>query len=162
MTSFLDELRAATEHVRRAAVKELDVPGSGGKVTVRYRPPADRSALTPVLAALAVGGVLGPDEEAQLIVDCCDEILRPGDDGKLIAFTDGGPLRFDGGDERWGAGVNTAREAVAELFCLNDQPLAAARHAAALIDWLQGTDAELASRAEGNSVTSVDEVAATS
>ena len=150
--SFLDELRAMGASIQAGATKTLDVPGSGGRFAVRYRPPTDRDALTPILGALAVSSALGEAEERQLLVDCCDEVLRRGEDGELgPADPDGGPLRFDAGDERWGPGVTTARDAVGKLFALDSQPLAAARHVGALIDWLQGNDAEIAARVEGKS-----------
>lgn len=152
MTSLLDELRAMDNDLRATATKELDVAGSGGRFTVRYRPPEDRDALTPVLAALNAGGALDAATELQLIVDCCDEILVRGE------TPDGGPLRFDAGDERWkdvppaGKPVKTARDCVAKLFRLDLHPLAAARHVGSLVDWLQGVDADIAQRVEGNSV----------
>lgn len=151
MTSFLDELRAMDERLRATSVKTLDVPGSGGKFAVRYRAPADRNALTPVLAALNAEGALSADEELQLLVDCCDEVLVRETPDVDAVQPDGGPLRFDGADDRWGDDVTTAREAVGKLFRLDVQPLAAARHVGALIDWLQGVDAEIAARVEGKS-----------
>jgi len=148
--SFLDELRAFDEQLRADATKELLVPGSGGRFSVRYKPPKDRNVLTPVLGALAVDGALGAEEELQLLVDCCDEVLVRNGDG-TYQQPEGGPLRFDGGDERWGPDVDTARKAVARLFHLDVHPLAAARHVTSLVDWLQGLDAEIAARVEGKS-----------
>lgn len=150
--SFLDDLRASDAHIRANATKVLDVPGRGGKLSVRYRPPTDRDSLTPILAALTTGGALSEAEELDLLVVCCDAVGTRDGDGEFVPNEeDGHPLRFDGGDERWGEDVTTARQAVRKLFASDRQPLAAARHTGALIDWLQGLDAELAARAEGNS-----------
>jgi hypothetical protein len=139
--SFLDELQAVREQVLKHSAKEIEVPPAGRHV-VRFRPPPDRDKLTPVLA----------DQQAQLLVDCCDEILRRNSDGELEpADPEGGPLRFDAGDERWGTDVKTARDCVAKLYNLDKQPLAAAGHADVLVDWLQGLDAAIQARVEGES-----------
>jgi hypothetical protein len=58
---------------------------------------------------------------------------------------------FDAGDERWGTDVKTARDCVAKLYNLDTQPLAAAGHADVLVDWLQGLDAAIQTRVEGES-----------
>jgi hypothetical protein len=150
--SFLDELEQIGAQLRKGAVKELDVPGSAGKLVVRFRPPTDEDALTPVVAAYKVQGALPSDLAKQLIVDCCDEILRRTPAGTLEPRDPaGGPLRFDAGDERWGKKVKTARDCVAELYHLKQQPLAHIGHADLLVDWLQGLDAEIAARAAGES-----------
>lgn len=154
MPSFLDELRAVREQVLQDSAKEIPVPGSAGRIVVRFRPPqaADaRDRLTGVVAAYRVGSALSSDQERQLLVDCCDEILHRNGDGELDQPDDGGPLRFDASDERWGGDVDTARECVAKLYNLDHQPLAISGIADALIDWLQGIDAEIRSRVEGNS-----------
>lgn len=149
--TFLDELRAVREQVLKQSTKELPVPPDG-RIVVRFRPPSDRDKLTPVVAAYKINGALTSDEERQLIVDCCDEILRRGEDGELVPVEpEGGPLRFDAGDDRWGSDVKTARDCVAKLYNLDKQPLAATGHADALVDWLQGVDAAIAARVEGES-----------
>ena len=58
------------------------------------------------------------------------------------------------GDERWQTELglpecDTARQVVERLFVLDVQPLAAARHAEALVGWLQGQEREIAARVEG-------------
>lgn len=155
--TLLDDLAAVRRRIEATATQLLDVPGSGGLITVRYRPPDDgRDKLGAVIARYRVGGALSADQEAQLLVDCCDEILRrprPGAEPEPYSTNGEGPLRFNAGDERWGKGVKSARECVAKLFCLDQQPLAAAGHVDTLIDWLQGLDAEIAARAEGESET---------
>jgi hypothetical protein len=155
MASFMDELRAFDEHLRAHGTKVLAVAGSGGRLGVRYRPPADRDDLTPVLVAMNTEGALSEDEELQLLVDCCDAVLR-WDDEKGDLVPDGGeedPLRFDASDPRWGGGPETARDCVRELFKLKRQPLAASRHVGSLIDWLQGSEAERTARVEGKSAS---------
>lgn len=155
MASLLDELRAMDDRLRQHATKTLAVAGSGGRVGVRYRPPADRDALTPVLAAMNTDGALSEAEELQLIVDCCDVVLRWDEEQGELA-PDGGdddPLRFDASDPRWGPNVKSARDCVAALFALDRQPLAASRHVGSLIDWLQGSEAEIAARVEGKSAS---------
>jgi hypothetical protein len=146
--SFLDELRTVRKHVLEHEHRELTVPGSGGRIVVRFRPPADRDQLTGVIASYKENGALDSDQERQLFVDCCDEILRRGDDGELGPFDEDGPLRFDGSDSRWGEDVESARECVAKLYNLDKQPLALAGPTGVLIDWLQGIDAEIAARIE--------------
>jgi hypothetical protein len=153
VSSFLEELRAVDAQLRQQTPPlTLNVPGTAGRLAVRYRAPSDRDALTPVLAKLATGGALDEAEELQLIVDCCDEILIRHDppDGELKQ-PDGGPLRFDAGDDRWEENVKTARACVQRLFRTDRFPLAPARHVGALIDYLQGIDAEIAARVEGKS-----------
>jgi hypothetical protein len=150
--SFLDELEGIGAQLRKVAVKDLDVPGSGGKLVVRFRPPADEDALTPVVAAYKLQGALPSDLAKQLLVDCCDEILRRTPKGELEPRDpEGGPLRFDAGDERWGKDVKSARDCVTKLYHLKQQPLAHIGHADLLVDWLQGLDAEIAARAAGES-----------
>jgi hypothetical protein len=74
---------------------------------------------------------------------------RNGSDELEPVDPEGGPLRFDAGDERWGTDVKTARDCVAKLYNLDTQPLAAAGHADVLVDWLQGLDAAIQTRVEG-------------
>jgi hypothetical protein len=150
VTSFLDELRGTRATVLANATKTLSVPGSGGRLGVRFRPPPDRDDLNDVVSAYKVSGALSAEQEKQLIIDCCDELLRRSETGEWEpADPGGGPLRFDAGDERWGPDVSTARECVAKLYNLDAQPLALAGQADVLVDWLQGIDAEVAARAEG-------------
>ena len=148
--TFLDELRAEAAEVTKNATLELPVPAS--QFIVRFKPP-DREKLTGIVAVYRVGGALSSDQERQLIVDCCDEIMRRNEktDELEPADPEGGKLTFDGGDERWGKDVKTAREAVAKLYKLDQRPLAAAGVADALIDWLQGLNDEAVRRAEGKS-----------
>lgn len=149
--SFLEELQAVRDQVLAHSVKELDVPPAG-RHTIRFRAPADGEKLTPVIAAYRAVGALTRDQEAQLVIDCCDEILRRNGDGELEpADPEGGPLRFDAGDERWGADVKTARDCVAKLYNLDVQPLATAGHAEVLVDWLQGLDAVIEAQLAGES-----------
>jgi hypothetical protein len=146
--TFLDELRAVRDQVVKHATLEVPVP-PGGRHVVRFRPPQDRDKLTAVVAAYRTVGAMSADQERQLIVDCCDEILRrDADTGELVPAEEGGPLRFDAGDERWGDDVKTARDCVAKLYNLDTQPLALAGIADALVDWLQGIDSEIAARIE--------------
>lgn len=150
--SFLDELRTMADRVHGHATKELQVPGSGGRIAVRYRPPS-RDKLTALLTAYTFAGALSGDEETQLLVDCCDTVLAcDPETGDTSPFDDEGPLRFDASDERWGDDVETARDCVAKLFRLDVQPLAASRHVGSLVDWLNGIDAEISARVEGKSV----------
>lgn len=157
MSSFLDELRVMDARMRAHATKELHVPGAGGRLAVRYRPPSSRDALLPVLAAMHLDGTLTSEQELQFLVDCCDEVLScDPETGDTAPFDDdAGPLRFDVSDERWGPEVKTARDCVRKLFRLDVQPLAASRHVDSLINWLNGLDAEIAARTEGNSETAV-------
>ncbi len=149
--SFLEELRAEDEELRRRTKPLLlDVPGRGGKFAIRYRAPEDRDGLAPVLARLAVGGALTGDQELQMIVECCDEVLVRATRGGEPEQPDGGPLRFDAGDERWGD-TKTARACVAWLFKTEQFPLGPARHVGAIIDYLQGVDDEVAVGLEGKS-----------
>lgn len=152
--TFLDELNAVREQVLEQAEKTLPVPGSAGKMAVKFRAPSDadaRDRLTGVVAAYRVGGALSSTQEKQLIVDCCDEILVRNGDGELHRPDGDGPLRFDASDERWGETVTTAHECVVRLYNLDTQPLAAAGVADNLIDWLQGLDVDVRRRVEGES-----------
>jgi hypothetical protein len=155
VSTLLEELGAIREKVVAQATKTIDVPGSGGTLAVKFVPPVGddaRDRLTGVVAVYRSGGALSADQELQLLVDCCDEVLHRNGSGKLEPYEDGNPLQFDASDERWGTDVTTARDCVRKLFNLDVQPLAAAGIADALIDWLQGLDAELSARAEKNSV----------
>lgn len=149
--SFLDELRETRQHVLKHSRKELAIPGTADRIVVRFRPPADEAMLRDIVTAYRTNEPLSVEQVEQLIVDCCDEILRKNPDtGKHEGDPDG-PLRFDGGDERWGDNVSTARDCVHALYNLDITPLAADGHALALIPWLQGLDAEVAARVEGKS-----------
>lgn len=148
MPSFLDEMRTARQRILDTSTRDLAVPGTGGRVWVRYKAP-DRDRLDDVVNASLVGEALSKDQELQLLVDCCEQIMRPdGNDGLEPFDPDSGPLRFDGGDERWGPDVKSARDCVAKLFNLDHQPLAATGHAQTLIGWLQGIERELEARVE--------------
>ncbi len=151
MPSFLEELQQIAENVRQDATKTLPVQGAGGKYVVRFRPPPDRDVLTKAVAAYSTVGALSGEDEKQLIVDCCDEILRRNPETGEAEQVEGGPLRFDPSDDRWGSGVKTARECVAKLYNLDVHPLALTGSVEALIDWLQGIDAEIRARVEGKS-----------
>jgi hypothetical protein len=153
MTSLLDDLEALDQRLRRHEHKELAVPGTGGRIAVRYSVPEDRARLRPVMVAYGTGEPLSPDEELQLLIDCRGEV-RHGDPetGETVEY-DGGPLYFDASDERWGA-VATARECVNKVFRLDRQPLAIGRHVSSIVAWLQGLDAELEARVLGNSLAS--------
>jgi hypothetical protein len=59
---------------------------------------------------------------------------------------DGGPLRFDAGDERWGDDVKTARDCVAKLYNLATKPIA---HRATPRSSSTGCRASTPSRSEG-------------
>lgn len=150
--SFLDELEAITAEVRDTAEKVLPVPFSGGKLGVRFRVPSDPEVITPVIAAYRMHAALTSEQAKQFLIDCCDEIVKRNGDGEWVPRDpDGGPLRFDAGDERWGPDVKTARDCVAKLYNLATKPIAHQGHAEILLDWLQGIDAEVAARVEGES-----------
>lgn len=158
--SLLDELRVMEANLRAHSTKEIMVAGSGGRIAVRYRPPA-REQLDAVVAAYSMGEGLTADQELQLLVDCCDTVVRCDPvTGETEPFDDQGPLRFDASDARWqddGEEIETARACVSKLFRLDVQPLAASRHVGSLITWLQGVDAEITARVEGNSPRSGDD-----
>lgn len=148
MPSFLDALRTARQRILDTSTRDLAVSGTGGQVWVRYKAP-DRDCLDAVVNASLAGESLSKDEELQLLVDCCEQIMRPDGNGGLEPFdADSGPLRFDAGDERWGTDVKSARECVAKLFNLDHQPLAATGHAQTLVGWLQGIEREIEARVE--------------
>jgi hypothetical protein len=150
--SFIDDLRDVQAQVRKDVPPlVIEVPGTGGKFAVRFRALTDRDKLTRIVAVYRIGGALSRDDELQLLVDCCDEIVKPGEiTGTWAPVAEEGesPLRFDASDERWGDGVKTARDCVRRLYNLTEYPLAAAGTADALIDWMQGTEAEVMVRVE--------------
>lgn len=148
--TFLDDLRLVREQVMTNDKLVLPVVGSGGRLGVRFRAPRDRDTLTGVVAAYRVGGALSGDQELQLVVDCCDEIVRRDDSGGWSPAAGEGeePLRFDASDERWGDDPKTARDCVRKLYNLDVHPLAVAGVADALIDWMQGLEAEARARVE--------------
>lgn len=145
--TFLQELEAEAELVRSRAEKIVGVPPTG-KLAVRCKPPTDPEAkarLSEVVAVYRLDEALSPDQEKQLLIDCCDEIVRRTETGEWESIEGDGPLRFDASDERWGDDVHTARECVAKLFHLDaGQPLALSGPADAIVDWLQGLDAMVA------------------
>jgi hypothetical protein len=155
MASLLDDLRALEERLLKVSVKELAIPGSGGRIAVRYTMPEDRDKLQPVMRAFGTGEPLSPEEELQLLIDCNAEVRRgdPGT-GETEPYDDDGPLHFDASDPRWGDDVTTARQCVEKLFKLKLQPLAISRHVSSIVPWLQGVDAEILARVEGNSSAS--------
>lgn len=154
--SFIADLAAIREKISGDARQELPVPGTGEKIVVRFRPPpaADpeaRERLTAVVAAYRMQGALSAEQELQLLIDCCDEVLHRNGDGQLHQPDDAGPLRFDASDDRWGDDVETARDCVRKLYSLDVQPLAASGTADNLVDWLQGLHREVLARVEGKS-----------
>lgn len=147
--SFISELEAVEADVVANSWRLLYVPDRGLKLAVRYKAPDDLDdpllARIVGLASTNQGLSLSRDEQLQLLVICCDEILTrdttqadltpvagPDGDGEL------GPLRFDAGDPRWEGKCKTARDCVSRLYRLDLKPLAAAGHALAVIDFLQG------------------------
>jgi hypothetical protein len=155
MPSFIEEIRSIRQRALDSNTKTLDIPGYGGRLAVRYVP-TGRDTLGEVLSAAQRGEALSKDEELQLLVDCCDEIVKREDDpdAEPVAYDDTGtPLVFNAGDERWielvGHQPRTARACVEALFMLDQQPLAAARHAGSLVDWMNGMEREIAARVEG-------------
>lgn len=158
MTSFLEELRAAHDRVMSSATKVLPVPERGLPPSrwpraVRFRAPSNRDKIAPIIATYREGAAPSTEQVLQLIIDCHDEVLRrDANGGWAPADPDGGPLRFDASDERWGLGDSgTARQAVAALYHLDAQPLALDGTVETLVDWLQGMDIEALLRVEGES-----------
>jgi hypothetical protein len=149
--SFLDELAAIREQLLKHSAKDLDVPAAAASSS-SVPAPEDRDKLTPVVAAYRIAGALTAETAKQLLVDCCDEILRRNPTASSSPRPRGRPLRFDAGDERWGTGrQDRPRLRRQALQPRQQQPLAAAGHADVLVDWLQGLDAEIAARVEGES-----------
>jgi hypothetical protein len=146
VTSFLDELRDEAEEARRHAEKVIAVPGS--RFAVRFKPP-HREKLDVILAGVRANA-LTEDEEVQFIIDCHDEVVRRNGGGDPEPVDpEGGPLRFDGSDPRWGLEDNgTARQAVVKLYQLDVHPLAVSGHVELLLPWLQGVEAEIARTVE--------------
>jgi hypothetical protein len=156
---FLAEIRALRERIRREhASLDLAVPGTAGRVVVRYEPPP-RERLNGIASAIAFGQDPGESVELDLIINACQQILvRPAPNAEPQPIDpDGGPVRFDAGDERlarafgFGDDVATARDAVRRVFMTDEQPFATAGHFFRLIEWLQGVDAEADARVEGES-----------
>lgn len=154
MASFLDDLREAEEETLNNARLTIEVPRS--RMVVRFRPhPGGRRALTPYIAIYKNREALSPEDEVQLIVDCCEEILRRDNDGQIVSY-EPDPLTFNAGDERWTEADDppkTARECVRRLYRLDEQPGAAAGTADALMGWLQGLIDGTPGRVEGNSIS---------
>jgi hypothetical protein len=119
---------------------------------VRFRPPADEDALTPVVAAYKVAGRAAADLAKQLIVDCCDEILRR---APRRASSSRATPKAAAALRRRRRPVGQERQDRARLrrraVPPQQQPLAHIGHADLLVDWLQGLDAEIAARAAGES-----------
>lgn len=144
--TLLDELREDAEQARKTAEKVLAIPGS--RFAVRFVPPP-REKLDTFLANYR-NGALSENDELQMIVDCHDEILRrDGDGGGAPADPENGPWKFDGSDERWGADVDNAHQAVMKLYRHATQPFVVSNHVEALVLWLGGLDAEAGRRAVG-------------
>lgn len=163
MSSFLQELEIEREIVERNSELTIPVPPRG-KLAVRFRPPVDRGKIDGILSRYRAGAAMSGDQERQLIVDCCDEIVtrNPGWDGKdpdgrwLPVDPEGGPLRFDAGDDRWGDDITanpktTALDCVAKLYNLDLQTAVAAGIGDALMDWLSGVNAAVEAAIEGES-----------
>lgn len=152
MPSFLDELRAEREVVLANSTFDVPVPPSATRV-VRCRAPEDSARLDEIVAVYRVGGALSQEQTLQLMVDVCQEILaRDPKTGEVGPFDDdGGPLRFDASDPRWGEEVKTARDCVRVLYNLDVHPLALSGTVERIVDWLQGVADEGLERVEGKS-----------
>jgi hypothetical protein len=151
--SLIDDLRAIDERARADAHKDLPVPGSAGRIVVRYRAARElRDKLSDVIAAYRAGSALTAAQEQQMLIDCHEQIMRrPVLDGPPESYDGDEPLRFDAGDDRWPDNPETARECVARLFHLDEHPLAAAGHVETIIDWLQGLDTDIRTLIAGES-----------
>lgn len=153
--SFLDDLRAISAQVEQDSTITIAVPPSF-RVAVRFRSPeGGRDTLSPYIAKYRLGEALDAEDEMQLIVECCDEILRcDPETGATSPYSEGRPLRFDAGDERWGpddARPKSARGCVAKLYSLDEVPGAAAGTADRLMSWLMGLREQASQRVEGKS-----------
>lgn len=159
MTSFLDELKADHAEALTNSTKVIGVPVSGQPPSnwhhgVRFRPPSDPSRLNDVMAAARSLGAPTSEQALQLIVDCCDEVVRNAGNAEKPTWESiegDKPLRFDASDERWGDDVKNARDCVRKLYKLDVQPAVHFNVADVLIDWLQGIDLQAMARVEGKS-----------
>ena len=118
--SFLDEVRAKREQARTANHElDRDLPGTAGRVVVRYKPVAYA-----VLEAMAVevsekgakGRTLALYQDT--LLSACKGIYLRDDDGKLIPADPESPEPplFDRFAELLGAEPVSARDAIAECF----------------------------------------------
>jgi hypothetical protein len=153
--SFLDELRAIRKVAMEHEHRDIGVVGSQDLV-VRCFPPTDADTLMEYVGTFKVNGTLTFDQQRQLVIDCRGEVMRTVDGKVIPAYDEGGPLRFDAGDERWGEDVKTARDCVSKLFSLDVHPLALAGQCDQIIDWLQGIDTAIAARVEKKSGSTED------
>lgn len=155
---LIAQLRAARDQARGEATLDLAIPGYGGRLIARYQAP-ERDRLGPVITAVASGSEISQGDELDLLIAACTGLfVSDGQDASTPRPLDpeGGPVRFDGGDERLSRllgfdAVRTARDAARKTFMTDRYPLAPSGHCYRLIGWLQGLDAEIALRAEGES-----------
>jgi hypothetical protein len=153
--STLDDLRALYNGDGARDPLDLGVPASRGGLVIRYGPPDDRAQLSAVYRAVQSGEVLADYADVDLVVDCCQQILRV-QDGELVPLVDDDrPVRFDKEDPRLGDALGftyvTAREAARKTFKDDEYPLSIAGHFQALVAWLQGFHEIAAQRVEGES-----------
>lgn len=155
--SFADILNATRARVQASSHKTIPVPGTGGKIGVRFKPPARdrRAALGQINENYRVNAPSSNDLQCQFLVDACDEVVRLDENGGEHHWEAGDPLIFDASDPRWAdlatGTPDTARECVRGLYNLDLLPSALDGICDMLTDWLHGVDAEVAARVEGKS-----------
>jgi hypothetical protein len=138
-SSALDRIKARREDLRKERHLELEVPGYGGELVVRYRPvPWD--GLREI--ARKVDRSNHPRKELNGQVDtliaACDEVLIRVE-GDLQPIEDGQTTRFDGLPDLLGYEATSARAAVFGLFN-NDLAVVTAHND--LAEWMAGAEEE--------------------
>lgn len=145
--SVLARIRRRRESLARDRHIDIDLPGYGGDVVMRFGP----------LAWEAIGQIQGRvqkakgprrlvDAQADFLIAACREVLfRVGDD--LVPIAEGEDVRFDA---RLAAALNltefaaSARAVLFEAFALTNSPdLAVATVATELGQWMGETDIDI-------------------
>ena len=155
--SFLEELRAISKVAKAHEHKDIVVPGVAGRWWCGASRRTTRTPSRGTWARTRSTGTLSFDQQRQLLIDCRAEVMRRGEDGQVVqADPEGGPLRFDAGDERWGGDVKTARDCVSKLFSLDMLPLALAGELRPAHRLVAGHRPAIAARVEGKSGSTAD------
>lgn len=150
--SLRDRLRQRREEMRADNTLDLLIPGYDGELAVRYRPISEDQLQRFADRLTKKTGGEALLAARQLIIAAAETVLVR-EDGELRPLTDdnGAPIIFDARlGEIMEIEADRAVDIVAEVFSPDGvQPLAVNAHGGALINWMQGNDAEVDARLLG-------------
>lgn len=143
--SVREHLREKREALKKRTTLDLLVPGYDGELAIRYHAIPGQVA-EKLGRKIQDSGTRALDASADFLIRCCEVVLVR-NDGKLeeLETDDGEPVQFDHElAQVFGFEAEKAREIVLGVFSPEqNRDLAVIEHGTALINWMQGHEAEI-------------------